>query len=465
MNQSCLADCIFILFGATGDLSKRKLIPALYKLIEDKKLCHFAIVGTGLESIDKEEILERSRPFIQNINEETWASLRNRFYYMPMDFYHGSVYNGLKQLVDEIERSHNLPGNKVLYFATMPQHFPTITKFLLESSLVTDAQKEYPWARLVYEKPFGQDLESSQRLNTFLMQAFDEKQIFRIDHYLGKELVGNISLVRFTNRIFEPLWNRNHIGSVHITIKETLGIEQRGLYFDQYGQLKDMVQSHLLQLLALTAMESPGELSAHNIRDAKAALLSKVRIDEVLFGQYEGYLQEQFVNPNSTTDTFCAIRLFIDNERWQGVPFYLITGKALDKKETTIELKFKLAKCPLNFCPSEPNSLIFKIHPDDGLYLRLNTKLPGAAYEVAPVSMDFCHNCLFGPNTPEAYETLLTDVIRGDQAAFVRTDEVEQSWKIIDAITATDNKLHVYTRGSKGPEKMSSFYLLSQEES
>jgi len=464
MSQSCFADCLFILFGATGDLSKRKLIPALYKLIEDKKLCHFAIIGTALEPIDQQVILERSKPFIQNFKQDIWDKLVQSFYYYPMDFYHGTMYNNLKPLVAEVERKHNLTGNRILYFATMPQHFPTITKFLLESNLVNNQHTTSPWTRLVYEKPFGQDTQTSQALNNFLNQAFTEEQIFRIDHYLGKELVGNIALARFTNRIFEPLWNKDHIESVHISINETLGVELRGGYYDEYGQLKDMIQSHMLQLLALTAMESPGELTAHNIRNAKAAVLNSVVIDDVVLGQYEGYKQEQFVNPNSTTDTFCALRLFINNARWQGVPFYLVTGKKLDRKETTIELRFKKVKCLLTYCPSEPNALIFKIHPDDGIYLRLNSKIPSSTVEVAPITMDFCHSCLFGPNTPEAYETLLADVIRGDQAAFIRADEVEASWRIVDTIANKNYTLHPYAQASQGPVMLKSLYLPSKEE-
>jgi glucose-6-phosphate 1-dehydrogenase len=464
MNPSCFSDCLFILFGATGDLAKRKLIPALYKLIEDKKLCHFAIIGTALEAMEKNKVLEQSKPFIQNFKPEVWDQLIQAFYYYPMDFYHGTMYANLKPLVEEVERTHKLSGNRILYFATMPHHFPTITKFLLESNLVNNKHATSPWTRLVYEKPFGQDTVSSQGLNNFLRQAFAEEQIFRIDHYLGKELVGNIALARFTNRIFEPLWHKDHIESVHISIKETLGVEQRGAYYDEYGQLKDMVQSHMLQLLALTAMESPGELTANNIRNAKAAVLEKVVIDKVLLGQYTGYQAEPGVSPTSQTDTFTAIRLFIENKRWQGVPFYLITGKKLDTKETTIELRFKMAKCPLTSCPSQPNALIFKIHPDDGIYLRLNAKIPGIALEVAPVSMDFCHSCLFGPNTPEAYETLLADVIRGDQAAFIRADEVEASWQIVDKIVALKKDLHAYERGSQGPAALTSIYLPRKED-
>lgn len=459
MSQECLTDCLFILFGATGDLSKRKLIPALYKLIEDKKLCHFAIIGTALEMRNGIEVLEQSKPFIPKINQEIWDILVKSFYYFPMDFYHGTMYQKLHPLINEIENKHKLTGNRVLYFATMPQHFPSITKFLLESNLVQTMQKSSPWTRLVYEKPFGQDLTSSKMLNNFLLQAFTEEQIFRIDHYLGKELVGNIALARFTNSIFEPLWNNQHIESVHISVKETLGVEQRGAYYDAYGQLKDMVQSHILQLLALVAMESPGELTAQNIRNAKSTVLKSIRVDEVLLGQYEGYRQEQSVDQASNTDTFAALRVFVDNNRWQDVPFYLVTGKKLDTKETTIELRFKMPKCPLTSCPSEPNALILKIHPDAGIYLRLNTKLPGIAYEVAPVSMDFCHSCLFGPNTPEAYEILLSDVIRGDQAAFLRADEVEASWRIIDIIASQKHTLHTYACGSQGPKAMASLYL------
>lgn len=464
MSKNCFSDCLFILFGATGDLAKRKLIPALYKLIQDEKLCHFAILGTGLEQHDKHFVLEQAKPFIKTINNETWQRLEQSFYYYPMDFYHGTMYANLNPLIQEIETTHKLSGNKVLYFATMPHHFPTITKFLIESKIVSTKQVNTPWTRLVYEKPFGQDTKSSQALNNFLNQAFTEEQIFRIDHYLGKELVGNIALARFTNQIFEPLWNKNHIESVHISIKETLGVEKRGLYYDDYGQLKDMVQSHMLQLLALTAMESPGELTAHNIRNSKAAVLKSVIIDKVMLGQYQGYWSEPQVNPASTTDTFCAIRLFIENERWHKVPFYLITGKALNSKETTIEIRFKKANCPLTSCPSQPNALIFKIQPDEGIYLRLNAKVPGLAFEVAPVSMDFCHSSLFGPNTPEAYETLLSDVMKGDQAAFIRADEVEASWHIVDKILMQQYNLEYYDIGSTGPNALSSFYKENKED-
>lgn len=465
MSQSCVTDCLFILFGATGDLSKRKLIPALYKLIEDKKMCHFAIIGTALEARSSIEVLEQSKPFIAKIKQETWDRLVQSFYYFPMDFYHGTMYQKLHALIDEIEHKHKLPGNRILYFATMPQHFPSITKFLLESNLVQTVQKNSPWIRLVYEKPFGQDLASSKMLNNFLLQAFKEEQIFRIDHYLGKELVGNIALARFTNAIFEPLWNNQYIESVHISVKETLGVEERGAYYDTYGQLKDMVQSHILQLLALVAMESPGELTAQNIRSAKARVLDSIRVDKVLLGQYEGYRQEKSVGQSSDTDTFTGLRVFVDNKRWQDVPFYLVTGKKLDSKETTIELRFKMPKCPLTSCPSEPNALILKIHPDAGIYLKLNAKLPGIAYEVAPVSMDFCHSCLFGPNTPEAYEVLLFDVMRGDQAAFLRADEVEASWRIIDTIKSHKHPLHTYACGSEGPKAMASLYLPRKDKS
>ncbi len=462
MIQPCFAACLFIIFGATGDLSKRKLIPAIYKLIQDKKIDHFALVGTALEETDKQTLLERSRPFIPSWDAETWEKLSNNFYYYPMNFYHGTQYNNLKNLILEVERSHDLTGNRLLYFATMPQHFPVITKCLLESSLVTKNSMQ-PWTRLVYEKPFGNDVQTSHSLNTFLRQAFAEEQIYRIDHYLGKELVGNISLARFTNRIFEPLWNNQHIGSVHITISETLGIEQRGAYYDEYGQLKDMVQSHMLQLLALTAMEPPETLTADTIRDAKAAVLRSITIDDVLYGQYEGYTQEPRVAPNSQTDTLVGVRLLINNDRWYGVPFYLTTGKALDKKETSITVVFKKSKCPLTSCPAEPNALIFKITPNDGIYLRLNAKVPGAAYEVAPVRMDFCHSSLFGPNTPEAYEILLADVIRGDQAAFIRADEVESSWRVVEDIIAKGGILHPYTRGSTGPAALKNLYLPAKD--
>ena len=454
-------DCTIIIFGATGDLSKRKLIPALYKLLAEKTITKLAIIGAAIDSANKTSLLESSTPFIHEMQENKWDHLVSSFHYYQMDFHNTSAYQGLQELIKNVENTLKLSGNRIFYFATMPAHFSVITENLVSHSIVErSSSNAHPWTRLVYEKPFGSDLKTSNTINDLLHKAFNEDQIYRIDHFLGKELVGNIALTRFTNRIFEPLWNKEHITSINIIAHETGGIQNRGRYYDQYGALKDMVQSHLLQLLALTAMEKPAALTAEHIRDAKAKVLSHVVVEKTLLGQYDGYKNEEFVAPDSTTNTFAALKISINNERWQGVPFFLSSGKHLQKKEAAIIISFKMAECLLTHCPSIPNTLTIRIHPDEGIYLNLNAKIPSAAYEVAPISMDFCHSCLFGPNTPEAYEILLTDVIKGDQAAFVRSDEVAQSWAIIEQAEAIAGAVESYAPKSSGPNSIKTFYTV-----
>jgi glucose-6-phosphate 1-dehydrogenase len=347
----------------------------------------------------------------------------------------------------------------------MPEHFDVLTKNLANHELATPSQtvdnpEQEPWSRLVYEKPFGYDLTSAEQINACIKQAFHENQIFRIDHYLGKELVGNIALLRFTNRILEPLWNNQHIESVQIILSENAGIGTRGGFYDSYGALKDMVQSHMLQILALVAMEAPLLLKADHIRNAKADVLKKVQVASVIRGQYEGYRDEEKVAADSQTETFVALRCTIDNDRWRGVPFYVKTGKFLDKKEASIHIRFKQVPCLLDVCPSDSNYLTIKINPDEGIYLEINVKVPGVADRVMPVSMDFSHDVMFGPNTPEAYEVLLADVIAHDHSAFVRADEIHYSWKIVEEALSKKGILYTYKKGSKGP---SALYLLDQE--
>ena len=276
--QHCFEECTFIVFGVTGDLSRRKLIPALYKLIEDNRLCKFALVGVASSDAKIEELITKAQNFMPKADPAILKALSSAFTYYQMDFHDQSAYAGLNEKLVTIERDRKLPGNRIFYFATMPEHFMVITKNLVEASILKQhphTRPVSPWSRVVYEKPFGHDLRSSRKINRYIAQMFDESQVFRIDHYLGKELVGNIAMTRFTNRVFEPLWNNKHVDSVQIVIKETIGIDNRGLYFDTYGVIKDMIQSHLLQLLALTAMEAPQKLTASDLRDAKAKVLKK----------------------------------------------------------------------------------------------------------------------------------------------------------------------------------------------
>ncbi len=459
----CLQECTFVVLGGTGDLSKRKLIPAIYKMLVDKRICKFSLVLISLSQITAQAILDQARAFIGVVDEQLWQILVSATYYHQMDFHDQKAYALLQSTLHDIEQKHCLKGNRIFYLATMPHHFGVITKNLAKYGIVnTDPSCQLagqePWARVVYEKPFGYDLASARVLNKSITRAFCERCVFRIDHYLGKELVGNIALARFTNRIFEPLWNHKHIESVHILLSETLGVEGRGAFYDTYGALKDNVQSHMLQILALVAMEAPAHLTAEYIRAAKAAVLKRIIVEDVVLGQYEGYQSEPAVKADSKTESFAALRLKVKNRRWLGVPFYVTTGKCLSKKETSVVIKFKPVKCLLDFCPTTTNTLTIKIAPDEGFYLGLNVKTPSIQNQVQTVSMDFCHSCLFGPNTPEAYEVLLTDVINGDQAAFLRADEIEWAWRVIAQVQAFGKTLHSYKKGSAGPIEVAQLY-------
>ena len=468
---TCFDESLFVILGATGDLTKRKLIPAIYKLVADGKVCKYAIVLVSITQTTVAQIFDQARPFLGSIDSDLLNDIQKKTVYFQMDFNDSAAYSQLSNLLKDIEKKNGLVGNRIFYFATMPNHFEVISRNFANHRIVPDKKKiksadlssgllsgNTPWSKLVYEKPFGFDLTSAKNINKYITQIFDERQIYRIDHYLGKELVGNIALIRFTNRVFEPLWNNQHIESVSINISEDMGVESRGAFYDNYGALKDMVQSHMLQILALIAMEAPKRLTADFIRDAKANVLKRVVVEKTILGQYEGYTQEKNVKPKSKTDTFAALRLKVNNKRWDGVPFYLKTGKCLSKRESFVEITFKRVECLLDFCPSQSNSLKIKIHPDEGFYLGLNVKVPGVANEVMPVSMDFCHSCLFGPNTPAAYQVLLTDVIKGDQSAFVRSDEVELSWKILKQIKTDKAKIYIYKKSSDGPDEQKDLF-------
>ena len=387
------------------------------------------------------------------MNKTIWNRLKSSSYYCQLDFYNNQEYQKLGELLQQIEKKHHLSGNRLFYLATLPEHFDTITENLFNTKIARETTGS--WRRLVYEKPFGSDLASAKKINHCICRVFKENQIFRVDHYLGKELVGNISMLRFTNRVLEPLWNSLHVESIQVVMNEKIGIEGRGNFYDKYGALKDVIQNHVLQMMALTCMEAPQRLSGDYIREEKAKVLKAAQVKEVLLGQYEGYASEPGVEKESRRETFAALKLRINNRRWKNVPIYLKSGKELVEKATNIHIIFKKAGCLLNICPTESNVLTIRVQPNEGFELNLFAKRPGVPDLAVPVKMDFCHSCITKQKSPEAYEVLLSDVIKGDQTLFVRNDEIEYAWKIIDGIRK--EKVHSYKKGTTGPEELKLF--------
>lgn len=452
-------DVTIIILGATGDLTKRKLLPALYRLIEREKLNKFLIIGAAIEKSSAPQIMRQTKPFILSADKAIFAKITNHFFYHQLRFDNEADFGVLAAFVASLEKEHAMSGNRVVYLAAAAEYFCSITQHLATSKLVTRrAEQITPWQRIVYEKPFGHDLHSAQEINACIKQYFEESQIYRIDHFLTKELVSNIALVRFTNCVFEPLWNNRYIDQVQILISEEIALEGRGAYYDRYGALSDVIQNHMLELLALIAMESPEKLSGNYVRSRRANVLKEVQIVDGILGQYEGYTQEKNVAPHSTTETFAALLLRVNNARWAGVPFYVKTGKCLGTKETVIHIKFKQVDCLLTYhCPVPSNWLTIEVSPEATFSLSLNAKKPGYSEEVVPVAMEFCHSCLFGEVTPQSYEVVLEEVMRGEQSISVRFDEIEYAWQIIDAVRAKQFLLYRYACESNGPKEMTEF--------
>jgi glucose-6-phosphate 1-dehydrogenase len=456
-NQQCFDECTFVILGATGDLAKRRLIPAIYKLVVDKKLCKFRLVGVAFTTTTIDLVLEQAKQFIPNLDPVVWETIEKSSHYYQMDFHNDAAYAGLQELLKRVEKEAELAGNRIFYLATLPDHFEVITKNLAQYNIVESKKRmreRSVWMRVVYEKPFGYDLKSAKRINACIAQVFDDEQVFRIDSWLGKELVSNIALTRFTNRVFEPLWNNQHIESIQVIISETLGVEDRGAFYDSCGALKDMMQNHMLQIVSLVAMEAPEKITADHMSDAKVNVLKKIKITSVIRGQYQGYQDELTVKPHTTTETFAATMLTINNKRWKGVPFYLKTGKNLGKREASVHIKFKMPKCLIDFCPADSNYLTIKIQPNAGLYLELNVKKTGTSDQVVPEKMALSEGEIFGPNTPEAYEVILADVMTGERVTLVRSDEIEWSWKIMQQIEKLKTPVYTYKKGSNGPEEL-----------
>jgi glucose-6-phosphate 1-dehydrogenase len=475
--------CSVVIFGATGDLTHRKLIPALYNLAADGELPPAtAVIGFARrEKSDddfRKELEEATRKFSrQTVRDEIWKTFAQSIFYHQSEFQDESGYKSLAQRLDKIDKERGTRGNRLFYLAVAPDQFEPILKNLKAAGLNETCAGS--WARVIVEKPFGSDLSSAQELNRVVRNSFLEEQTYRIDHFLGKETAQNIPVLRFANAIFAPLWNRHYVDHLQITAAETLGVEGRAGYYEGAGALRDMVQNHLLQLLCLVAMEPPTDLGANSIREEKVKVVRSLRrfsgeeiASNVVRGQYAegaingksvvGYRQEKNVKPESTTDTFFALRLYIDYWRWADVPIYMRVGKRLPKSATEISVHFKKAPSVLfnkETGALDQNVLVIRIQPDEGISLRMHAKTPGTHFRIQPVKMDFHYGTSFGKASPEAYERLLLDAMSGDATLFARRDEVEEAWTFIDAIekawAAKKNApgLFFYPAGSWGPEE------------
>lgn len=446
-------DCAIIILGATGDLARRKIFPALFQLYVKKKLGKSIIIGAALDELHDTQFHEKIKQHISIADQAQWSSFISRISYVPINFLQPTEFKKLAAWVAQKEKEVGLTGNRLAYCATAPYFYCSLSDNLASSNLIKRTKHEAIWQRIVFEKPFGSDLQSAQEINRCIAKHFDEHQIYRIDHYLTKELVGNIALIRFTNLIFEPLWNNRYIDQVQIIFDEQLDVDGRGAYYDKYGAVSDVMQNHMMQLVALIGMESPEKLTGDKIRSERARVLERVQVVDALFGQYEGYKKEMGVDPQSQTETFAQVMVRIDNPRWSGVPFYLKTGKCLDKKETVIFIKFKKVDCLLSrACPSESNFLTIRISPDPLFALTLNAKVPGTIDEVAPVEMDISHDAFVQQST-QAYEIVIEEVMRGEQSVAVRFDEIESAWRVIDAIRARKPVIFRYEKGTSGPKE------------
>lgn len=472
--------CVMVIFGGTGDLTHRKLMPALYNLSHGGFLPdEFAVVSVGRREKTNEEYRNEVSQSIQKFSrlqadDTIWNELVGRIYYFQLEFTQSEGYTQLKAFLSGLDAKYGTAGNRVFYLAVAPEYFGSIARRLNEHGMVIN---EETWQRLMIEKPFGKDLKSARQLNEIITEIFTEKNTYRIDHYLGKEMLQNIMAIRFANMLFEPIWNSRYIDNIQISAMETVGVENRGGYYEESGALKDMVQNHLLQLMTLTAMESPYDLSADAVRDEKVKVLRSLELftpeiisKNVVRGQYgpghafgkelPGYRQEDRVKSDSMVETYFAMKLNIGNFRWAGTPFYIRTGKRMPTKYTDVIIQFKQQPGVLYFKEHgelEPNLLIIRIQPSEGVYLRFNAKRPGTDSSIIPVQMDFCQNCMIYSNSPEAYERLISDVMKGDSTLFSSWREVEYSWKFVDRIQKTwrsaQGDIPKYAVGTSGPEE------------
>jgi glucose-6-phosphate 1-dehydrogenase len=476
-----------VIFGASGDLAKRKLLPAIYNLAHEGALPErFNLIGCARSEWTDDEFREQARDSIKKFSrrppdETVLESFLSRARYVSGSFDEANLFAKIAEIAEEEDEEAGLPFNRVFYLSVAPQFFETIAHQLGQTGM---NRRDGSEIRIVVEKPFGHDLASALHLNAALLSVFDERQIYRIDHYLGKETVQNTLVLRFANGIFEPVWNRSYVDHVQITASEEVALEGRAGYYDSAGALRDLIQNHLLQLLMLTAMEPPVSFSADDIRDEKVKVLHAIKppaVDEVdhmaVRAQYAagnaggkdvpGYLEEEGVKENSVTETFAAVRLKIDNWRWAGVPFYIRTGKALARKGTEIVITLKpvphLAFQQEGSLGVHPNQLILAVQPNEGVSMSLMAKIPGSRMRVRPVNMEFLYGTSFLSQSPEAYERLILDTMRGDATLFARNDEVEAAWRIVDPVLEAWSKeggpIPQYKAGSSGPAQQDSILV------
>jgi glucose-6-phosphate 1-dehydrogenase len=470
---------IVVFFGASGDLTKRKLVPGLYKLRKERKLPpEITIVGVARREWSHEYFREQMREGIEDFSdgiesEELWEEFSQGLFYCPGDIDNEMSYQKLKAFLSEVDEKRKTRGNRIFYLSVAPRFFPEAIRQLGAAEMLHDPQK----TRLVIEKPFGRDLSSAQALNRIVNQVCREEQVYRIDHYLGKETVQNLLLFRFANAIFEPLWNRQYIDHIQITVAETVGVEDRAGYYESSGALRDMLQNHLMQVFCLTAMEPPNAIDADAIRTEKLKVIQATHLADLnhldncaIRAQYasgwikgkavKGYREEEGVDPASMTPTFVAMKFMIDNWRWQGVPFYLRTGKRMPKKVSEVAIQFRSVPHTIfqsAAMQASPNILTLRLQPNEGVALRFEVKMPGGSLRSRSVDMDFTYGSVFGKSSGDAYDRLLLDCMMGDQTLFTRSDEVEAAWRLVTpALMAweapTDpSKMPTYEAGTWSP--------------